>query len=254
MNNPSPLLPQSSFLEQKNQGRARVKIAVFVVLAVHGIGLLALLMQGCKKEPDAGAAVADATTNTAPAFVEPTNAPVADTNIAAPGPDTNAVAETAAPAAAAAAASEYKIAAGDTFSTIAKKFHTTTKAILDANPGVEPTRLKVGQVIHLPAISGAPAPATALAGSATEAAGAEPVYTVKSGDNLTKIATEFKVSVRALRSANNLTTDRIRVGQKLKIPAKAPAAALTSAPPPMPAVPSDSAPMQAATSSPSSTR
>jgi hypothetical protein len=46
--NESPLIPQGSFLEQKNKGRARVKIAVFVVLAIHGVGLMALLMQGCK--------------------------------------------------------------------------------------------------------------------------------------------------------------------------------------------------------------
>ena len=55
MNNQNPLIPQGSALEQKNKGRARVKIAVFFVLAVHGIGLMALLMQGCgqSKEPAA---------------------------------------------------------------------------------------------------------------------------------------------------------------------------------------------------------
>src|SRR5258706_4532464 len=51
MNIQSPLVPQGSLLEQKNKGRARVKIAVFFVLAIHGIGLLALLMQGCRREP-----------------------------------------------------------------------------------------------------------------------------------------------------------------------------------------------------------
>src|SRR5205814_7991733 len=50
MNIQSPLVPQGSLLEQKNKGRARVKIAVFFVLAIHGIGLLALLMQGCRRE------------------------------------------------------------------------------------------------------------------------------------------------------------------------------------------------------------
>ena len=45
MNNQNPLIPQGSALEQKNKGRARMKIAVFFVLAIHGIGLMALLMQ-----------------------------------------------------------------------------------------------------------------------------------------------------------------------------------------------------------------
>jgi peptidoglycan endopeptidase LytE len=43
---------------------------------------------------------------------------------------------------------------------------------------------------------------------------------VKSGDSLTKIASQFGVSVKALRSFNNLKTDKIVVGQKLKVPAK----------------------------------
>ena len=37
MNNLSPLIPQGSLLEQKNKGRARVKIAVFFVLHAWGV-------------------------------------------------------------------------------------------------------------------------------------------------------------------------------------------------------------------------
>ena len=55
MNNQNQLSSLGSALEQKNKGRARVKIAVFFVLAIHGVGLMALLMQGCgqPKEPAA---------------------------------------------------------------------------------------------------------------------------------------------------------------------------------------------------------
>jgi len=72
MNNQSPLVPQSSFIEQKNKGRARVKIAVFIVLAIHGIGLMALLMQGCQKPPEPPPTPPEPT-NATPPFVEPTN-------------------------------------------------------------------------------------------------------------------------------------------------------------------------------------
>src|SRR5437868_6295851 len=86
MNNQSPLIPQGSLLQQPNKGRARVKIAVFLVLAIHGIGLMALLMQGCKKEPDPGNANAlasnEATNSPGPTFIEPTNPPAA-TNVSA---------------------------------------------------------------------------------------------------------------------------------------------------------------------------
>lgn len=234
MNTPTtPLLPQGTFLEPKNKGRARVRVAVFVVLAVHGIGLLALLMQGCKKDNQAGTSLADQTnaapTNVAPAF-EPTNMPPAVTNAVAP---TTTTVAPVTPPAENVAPTEYTITPGDNFSTLSKKFHVTTKALVDANPGVEPTKLQIGQKIHIP-----PPPAAVTgngtATPATDATSGDPIYTVKSGDTLTGIAHDHHVTVRALRAENDLKTDSIKVGQKLKIPkATVPpdSGALTSAPP-----------------------
>lgn len=49
----------------------------------------------------------------------------------------------------------------------------------------------------------------------------ETVYTVKSGDTLTKIAKKYNTTVQALTSLNNLSNPNLlRVGQKLKIPNK----------------------------------
>jgi LysM repeat protein len=234
MNTPSPLVPQGTILEQRNKGRARVKIAVFVVLAIHGIGLLALLMQGCKKEPDAGAnAGAEQTnaTNLAQAFAEPTNTPVASnagsmqTNLNAPAEALSSTSSTAVPPApiAPAVPGDYKVQRGDTFATIAKKFHVTVKGIEAANQGVDPTKLQIGQTLHIPAPAVAAAPggtgSTAVSTAADSAAGQQN-YTVKSGDTLIGIATNYHVSVKALRTANSLTTDKIKVGQKLTIPSR----------------------------------
>ena len=141
MNNQNPLIPQGSALEQKNKGRARVKIAVFFVLAIHGIGLMALLMQGCGQSKEPVTPTENPMSNTPPAFVETTNPPVTTSNppvvVTAPAP-----VETPAPPAVPAGATEYTIVKGDSFSTIAKKFHVSVKAIADANPGVEPTKLQ----------------------------------------------------------------------------------------------------------------
>jgi LysM repeat protein len=51
---------------------------------------------------------------------------------------------------------EYKVAAGDTLSIIAKAYHdqgikVTKEQILKANPGLNPNNLKVGQKIFIPA-------------------------------------------------------------------------------------------------------
>ena len=44
------------------------------------------------------------------------------------------------------------------------------------------------------------------------------VYLVKSGDSLSRIAKTHGTTIKALKLANNLSTDRISVGEQLKIP------------------------------------
>ncbi len=231
MNNQNPLIPQGSILEQKNKGRARVKIAVFFVLAIHGIGLMALLMQGCGQSKEPTVPAEPAFSNAPPAFVEPTNPPVVETN----PPEVTSPAVVEAPEIPAvppapAGATEYTIVKGDYLLKIAKNYHVSVKAILDANPGLEPTKLKIGQKIQIPAPTG-PAAAATTGAAPVESAGGQQVYVVKSGDNLTKIAAHYGVTIRALRSANNLRTDSIKVGQKLIIPGKAAAPAAAPATP-----------------------
>ena len=65
-------------------------------------------------------------------------------------------------------------------------------------------------------VLGATAPTT------VESSG-EITYVVKSGDTLSRIASQHSTTVPAIKRLNNLSTDRITVNQKLKIPVKAPA-------------------------------
>ena len=44
------------------------------------------------------------------------------------------------------------------------------------------------------------------------------IYVVKSGDSLSRIAHAHGTTVKALKTANHLKSDRIKVGQKLKLP------------------------------------
>ncbi|MCX8090325.1 MAG: LysM peptidoglycan-binding domain-containing protein [Verrucomicrobiae bacterium] len=130
---------------------------------------------------------------------------------------------------------EYVVQKGDTFDSIGRKHGISWKAIQDANPNVDPKRLQIGQKIVIPAPGAAAAPATT---GAPAPSGGERVYVVKSGDTLTKIARQHGTTVKALREANKLRTDRIRVGDKLVIPGSGAApAAPESAPAPAPAPP-----------------
>ncbi len=45
------------------------------------------------------------------------------------------------------------------------------------------------------------------------------VYTVVANDNLTRIANKFKVSIAAIKKANNMTNDTVVLGKKMIIPA-----------------------------------
>ncbi len=235
MNNPhSPLVPQGSLLEQKNQGRARVKIAVLFVLAVHGVGLMALLMQGCRRDdaetlpPEVQTPITE--TNIMPDFVEPTNVvvdpfpPLTDANYANTATNPTPVEPVTGPVTTSytppAQTTEHRVLKGESFATIAKKFGISTKALMDANPGIEPTKLQINQRLVIPAPTSAPAPTASVDAPSAAPADGMRVYQVVSGDTLSRIASQNNTTVKAIRSANNLKTDRIVVGQKLKIPTK----------------------------------
>jgi len=209
-------------LEQKNQGRAKFKLAVFCVIGVHVVGLMALLLtQGCKREP--APAVGDVQS---PYAAGDTNLPVMDdlSNVVTQV-DTNLYqtpyTAPVEPPPMAATTTEHVIVKGDTFYDLAKKYGVTMQALKDANPNVNPSKLQLNQKIVIPAPT-APATgaATAITTIETQTVPGETTHKVISGDNLTKLAEKYHVTVNAIRKANNLTSDRIVVGQTLKIPAK----------------------------------
>jgi LysM repeat protein len=230
MNNPNPFVPQGSVLEQ-NKRRSRMKLAVFCVLAVSVCGLTAMLIQGCKREQSADTVPPVDTNN----YAADTNLPPVSTNLPPVSTNLPPVVAPVAPVVPEATETEYVIVKGDTLAKIAKKNGVTLKALEAANPGVVPTKLKVGQKLTLPA-GGAAVSAVTGASAETDITAASTeggeTYTVKSGDTLTKIAKSHGTTIKAIESENNLSTTKIKVGQKLKIPA----AAVASAPAPAPAV------------------
>jgi peptidoglycan endopeptidase LytE len=131
-----------------------------------------------------------------------------------------------------AAGTKYTVVAHDTYTSIAKKFGVKIKELEAANPDKAPTKLKAGDTITIPpSTGGAAAVSSASTASASTDVGAGgETYKVKSGDTLTKIAKQYGTTVKAIEAENNLATTRIIVGQKLKIPAKAEAAAPVSPP------------------------
>lgn len=86
------------------------------------------------------------------------------------------------------------------------------------------------------AASGVPAaPAEPLAPLTPEEIGPTINYTVKKGDSLWLLAKNHKTSISRLKRVNMLATDNIQIGQLLKIPDQAGAAAPAAAPAATPA-------------------
>lgn len=88
---------------------------------------------------------------------------------------------------------------------------------MGANPGIDPLRLRIGVSIVIPRN------ADSLQSAAPSNASGEPpangkVYSVEKGDTLIRIARRNGITLQALREANELRSDRILIGQKLKIP------------------------------------
>jgi LysM repeat protein len=243
MNNPNPFVPQGSLLEQHKR-RSRMKLAVFCVVAMSVASLTAMLIEGCKREETENPPVdtnQEATVDTNQQL-EASNPPVVVPPISTnpPAPVVTAPVVTA-PAPEEAQASTYVVVKGDTLGKIAKANGVSLRALEAANPDVQPTRLKIGEKLNIPAGSGGGS-ATGETSEATDTSGAE-IYVVKSGDTLSRIAHRNGTTVKALEEENNLTTTKIKVGQKLKIPASAESpAAAAPAPAPVSATPPSAAP------------
>lgn len=107
----------------------------------------------------------------------------------------------------------YKVRSGDSLNSVANRFGTTKEAIARAN-NMKPTDgLIAGTTIAIPTTKGAEKTAPARTAKAT-------TYTVKSGDTLTSVANQHKVSIADLAAANKLKeTAGLTIGQKLTIPA-----------------------------------
>ncbi len=100
---------------------------------------------------------------------------------------------------------------GDTPIKIARQYGITLDELYEANPGLEPRRLIPGHKLIIPEhkAKSTSQPTTSYPGT---------LHKVSPGETLIKIARQYGVTVKAIREENHLQTDRILVGQILKIP------------------------------------
>lgn len=100
----------------------------------------------------------------------------------------------------------HRVRSGESLYTIGKRYGVSVDRIKAAN-GLRRNTIRVGQELVIPARS-----------SGSAAASEGKVHRVRSGDTLSEIARRYGTTVSKLRSANGLTSHRLRIGQELRIP------------------------------------
>lgn len=96
----------------------------------------------------------------------------------------------------------YTVKSGDSLWSISRKFGVTVNELKKVN-NLSSNLLSIGQNLIIP-------------GKNNNTSSNE--YVVKKGDTLYGIANKYNVSVDNLKSYNNLSTDSLSIGQKIKIP------------------------------------
>ncbi len=111
-----------------------------------------------------------------------------------------------------AAAKTVIVQPGDTLTRLAVRYGTAPQALLQANPGLNPAKLRVGAALRLPAV-----PAR--------------TWTVRRGDTLSLIAQRSGTTLGALLGANRGLNPQVplQVGQRLGLPAPTTARTATTA-------------------------
>lgn len=123
----------------------------------------------------------------------------------------------------------YTVQNGDYLAKISKRYNVTIDSIKRLN-SLKSDTIRVGQKLKLPGkldvppapvvVKSAQKPAAAAQKKGFEAyKGATKEYVVKNGDTLGAIAYGNGCNIRQLKALNNLTSDVVKVGQKLKVPA-----------------------------------
>lgn len=101
----------------------------------------------------------------------------------------------------------YTVKSGDSLYSIARKYNTTVKDIIDIN-NLTSTNLYIGQKLRIPEVY-TPEDEMILPNFIN--------YTVKNGDTLYKIAKEYNTTVKQIMDDNSLTSNNLSIGQNLKI-------------------------------------
>ena len=131
----------------------------------------------------------------------------------------------------------HKVKAGETLASIAKTYEVTPEEIKQTN-SLRRNAVRVGQQLRITTsapqaameetvvavtkpVATTPASQKQTAKKSSDNATASPkTHVVKKGETLSLIAKKYGVTIAAIKTANSLKSDALKIGQKIKIPVK----------------------------------
>lgn len=215
----------------------KVSKVVLIVVALHVLVIGGIfIFEGCTrtqtKEPafaidESAPGLGTDITSPLPDLQQPPLPPVAANELVPASPFAATALTPSAPLAPAQpAVRTYTVKKGDSLWKIAQTEKISVGELAQANNLTKNSVLQIGQQLQIPAAQTETMPATASVFPTTADAAAPAVsmdtgasYTVKSGDSLWKLARQNNTTIAAIKQANNLTSDSLKIGQKLQIPA-----------------------------------
>ncbi|UTC78507.1 transglycosylase SLT domain-containing protein [Treponema sp. OMZ 799] len=110
----------------------------------------------------------------------------------------------------------YKIRSGDTLYALSRHYGVSIKSIINYNPGIKASALRIGQVLKIPALKTVNSYRRKKDDQNVEFNG---VYIIQKGDTLWSIALKHDVQVETLAAKNGIEVNSVlSLGQKLKVP------------------------------------
>ncbi len=109
----------------------------------------------------------------------------------------------------------HRVRSGQTLSTIARHYHTSVRAIMRANNLRSSHMIRAGNRLRIPERGYTVAQTQPETPAAIPSSG---THRVRKGDSLWIIAKRYGTTVQKIRSLNGLTSNRLYIGQGLKIP------------------------------------
>lgn len=115
-------------------------------------------------------------------------------------------------------AGTYTVRGGDSLWMIANRNNVSLRALLSENNLTEDSVIQPGQELRLPAGSSGGTAARSTASSSSSRPSGTTTYTVRSGDSLSVIARRHNTTVQDLKALNDMSSDVIRIDQRLVVP------------------------------------